>query len=158
MKIVINGCFDCFHDGHKELIDFAFSLFLETDFCFNRDLVILLNSDKSYKNLRGTFPKDSFRKRKEKIRRHLRKIKKTEEWKFFSDWPIVEIKSFDIEEELKQLIDDFKPTFILKGSDYSDLTKVVGFPDWPILIKPRGKDKDGNDISSSKIKENDRNL
>lgn len=140
MKVIINGCFDCFHDAHKELFLFARDILKETK---NSELYILLNSDESYFNLRGVYPKDDEIKRYRNIYSYV-----IEELKY----PIG-VRFFDTEEELKEEIVRIKPTFIIKGSDYTDLTKVVGFPDYPILIKPRGKDKDGNDISSTKIKE-----
>lgn len=152
MKILINGCFDCFHDGHKQLFDYAIEILnLANDINSNNKLIVLLNSDSSYLSLRGKLPKDNDLIR---FRNVINYIEWLTEKVYRNDYVNLcfDVNRFDTEEELLDLINYYKPTFILKGHDYSDLTKVVGFPHWPILIKPRGTDREGKDISSTELK------
>jgi bifunctional ADP-heptose synthase (sugar kinase/adenylyltransferase) len=149
MRIFINGCFDCFHDGHKQLFDFAKYLLIghcDYDIKFTETfLYVAINSDKSYISLRKNKPKDNETVRLKNIKKYLNDIGLNH----------VYYNIFDTEEQLKWIIDSCCPTFILKGHDYSDLTKVVGFPKWPILVKLRGQDINKKDISSTEIKNNE---
>jgi len=137
MRIILNGCFDCLHDGHRYLIIKALR------WARRGELLILLNSDNSIQKLKGSDrPKDTFQIRQKNIgllRRHL--------YPHFRRMNIVE---FDTEEQLESLINNFEPDLILKGNDRPDVREIIGSVNWPVCIIPRLKDKNGKDISTTR--------
>ena len=147
MKIIVNGCFDNLHHGHKFILSYAKMIAGHEG-----TIIVLLNSDKSVKQLKGEDrPKQNSTKRS------------TDIVDFFSnmdpDNPAARFRSklkvliFDTEEELSLLIDGEDPDMIIKGNDRTDVKEIVGSDKWPVCILPRLKDKDGKDISTTRILE-----
>jgi len=142
MRVVVNGCFDCFHDGHKYLIDKAFNMATRRGTVY-----ILINSDISVSELKGSpRPIDLFENRLEKIYNYWKKKTKN---MFCAYGPKLETYMFNTEEELKEKIDELRPDIILKGNDRPDVREIVGSDKWPVCILPRLKDKNGDDISTT---------
>ena len=99
---VTNGCFDLLHKGH------TYSLTQCIEYCDK--LVVLLNSDKSVRKLKGiNRPVENEKLRKKK----LLKLK-------FVDLVII----FNETDPLK-IIKRIKPDFLFKGSDYRN-KKIIG--------------------------------
>jgi D-beta-D-heptose 7-phosphate kinase/D-beta-D-heptose 1-phosphate adenosyltransferase len=139
MKIVVNGCFDLFHDGHKHIISKALK------WSNHGHILILLNSDASVQNLKGTErPIDSFDVRKKNIEDF-----KTIWCSINGEHPVSTIKEFSSEAQLEKLIDKFEPDMILKGNDRTDVRDIVGSTRWAVCILPRITNKDGNIISTT---------
>lgn len=136
MRILANGCFDLFHDGHKYILSTALE-WAERD-----EVLILLNSDTSIRELKG----ESRPINKEDQRRHQITM-------WIKDmYPLskVTISTFSTEEQLSEMIDEFGPDIILKGNDRPDTRDIVGSDKWPVCIIPR-LHKDGKDISTSDL-------
>ena len=92
---VANGCFDMLHPGHKKLIKEAKKL--------SDKLIILLNSDKSIKKLKGkNRPIENIIIRKKKI---------------YSLKEVDEIIVFKEETPLN-IIKKIKPNYLFKGDEY----------------------------------------
>lgn len=103
MNIFVNGTFDILHRGHLEMLQYAKSL---GDY-----LLVCIDSDSRVKELKGTS----------------RPINSQHDRQFF-------LKSlkfvdacwiFSSEEELEEIIKNFKPDIMVKGSDYQD-KPIVG--------------------------------
>ena len=136
MRIAINGCFDCFHAGHKYLIAKALT--------WSRygELLVLINSDSSVQKLKGpNRPIDTLQIRRKNI--------KTFRKYSYPNHNVMHMIEFDTEEQLESLINSFKPDLILKGNDRPDVREIVGSLNWPVCIVPRIKDKEGNNISTT---------
>ena len=151
-RIVLNGCFDLLHQGHKYLISKAL------DFASNGDVYILVNSDRSVKELKGddrpintqimrVFYVNEFVK---EWLSHRQKYKR-ENKSIYITRPRVNIKVFDSEEELYEQLLEIRPTAIIKGNDRPDIRDILGSDRWPILIIPRIEDESGNVISTTSI-------
>ncbi len=141
MKIVVNGCFDLFHDGHKYLLSKALS------WSNHEEVLVLINSDSSVRSIKGDRrPIQSIEDRCHHVRSFI-----TNWCSSCMEYPTSYITEFDTEEQLKNLIDKFKPDIILKGNDRTDVKTIVGSDNWPVCILPRIKDKDGNDISTTSL-------
>ena len=137
MKIVINGCFDRFHAGHKHIIAKAL------EWSRYGELLVLINSDNSVQKLKGpNRPIDTFLIRVENIKTFRRYS--------CPNHNLMHVVKFDTEEQLESLINNFKPDLILKGNDRPDTREIIGSINWPVCIIPRIKDKNGNDISTTK--------
>ncbi len=136
MKVVLNGCFDSFHDGHKHI------LYKAWEFAHGGTVYILVNDDKSVKQLKRT-PTVSERQRCETIIKYCN-LKQTAH-----DFTNFHVFRFGTEEELLRLIEDINPDMIIKGNDRPDVRDIVGSDRWPVCIVPRLKDKDG-DISTTR--------
>lgn len=142
MKIALSGCFDLFHDGHKNLLDFAANFNNEQG---NTHILIALNSDESIKQLKGTNrPIDNCITRKINILEHMKK-------KLFVGRLKFEISEFSTEKELLKLYLAFEPDLILHGNDIKDVTKVTGHPHFPVLLIDRGFDSKGKRISTTQL-------
>lgn len=139
MRIILNGCFDLFHDGHKHLITKALQ------WSDHGTVLILLNSDNSIKRLKGLDrPHNTYDVRKEQI------LALKSEWCLHNKkYPVFYIVKFNTEKELNKLIDNFEPDLIIKGNDRPDVRDIVGSDNWPVCIVPRLKDKNG-DISTTR--------
>lgn len=95
-KVIVNGTFDILHRGHLELLEHAKS-------CGDY-LVVAIDTDRRVKELKGnTRPVNTQNDRKY----HLEMLK-----------PVDEVRLFDNKEELVQIIEDYKPDIMVKGSDY----------------------------------------
>ena len=136
MKIIVNGCFDLFHDGHRYLLDLA------CNWADKGEVLVLLNSDRSVKELKGkNRPIDNEDDRHYNITQFCRES---------SPEICLAVTLFSTEEELAKYIDDFEPDMILKGNDRPDVRDIVGSENWPVCIVPRLK-KDGKDISTTTL-------
>ena len=134
MKIIVNGCFDLFHDGHRYLLGLA------CDWAGKGEVLVLLNSDHSVKELKGeNRPIDNEDNRRYNITQFCRES---------SPETRLAIAPFSTEEELAKYIDEFQPDMIVKGNDRPDVRDIVGSENWPICIVPRLK-KEGKDISTT---------
>jgi D-beta-D-heptose 7-phosphate kinase/D-beta-D-heptose 1-phosphate adenosyltransferase len=149
MKILVNGCFDLLHEGHIFLISKAL------EYSYTGEVLFLINSDKSIKELKG-----SDRPYEDVITRGGKVERVVQEWCYkHRDFPKINILIFNNEKELEEQIDKFAPHMIIKGNDRTNITTIVGFNKWPILIIPRLKDSDNKDISTTrKIREKNETL
>lgn len=142
-KVVVNGCFDLFHDGHKHLLNIA------SKYCSKGKIFVLLNSDDSVRDLKGSGrPYYSYIIRKQYISEYLDKIKKDPK-----RHTVHKVVKFDTEQQLSYFINLVRPDMIIKGSDRPDIRSIVGSKHWPVLIVPRIKDIDGEEFSTTKIAE-----
>lgn len=140
-RIVLNGCFDLLHRGHKYLISRALDLAGEDK------VYILVNSDRSVRELKGD---------ERPINTQVLRVFYINE--FVREWlrnttrhPTVNIKVFDSEKELMDLFTEIRPTVIVKGDDRPDVRDILGSDRWPVLIVPRVHDKSGDVISTTSI-------
>ena len=141
MKILINGCFDLFHKGHTYLIHTALA------YSYSGMVLVLINSDSSVKQLKG-----KHRPYEDIVTRGHNVEKTITTWcQKHLEYPKTKVKIFNNEEELARIIDTFEPNMIIKGNDRPDTREITGSDKWPILILPRLVDKQGNEISTSKI-------
>ncbi len=101
--VFANGCFDYLHLGHIRLLRQAYEEYRGT-------VIIGLNSDMSYKALRGCLPVFDERQRKEMLLA----------LKYVSS-----VHVFSSEEELRNLVISVRPSVLLKGGDYRD-KPIVG--------------------------------
>jgi D-beta-D-heptose 7-phosphate kinase/D-beta-D-heptose 1-phosphate adenosyltransferase len=139
-KVAINGCFDLFHSAHQHIIKIAMR------YSYGGHVFVLLNSDESIQKLKGPDrPIESVTERAGKIETFFG------HWSPKMDYPKLKINIFNTEEELSNLLDEYKPDMIIKGDDWTDISKITGAGKWPIMIVPRGKDCDGKDISTSRL-------
>jgi cytidyltransferase-like protein len=140
LKILINGCFDLFHQGHATLIETALH------YSFEGIVRVLLNSDKSTRELKGPDrPVQDVETRGHEIEKF------TQAWCLkHREYPKIEIIIFNSEQELSTKIDEFKPNMIIKGDDRPDVRDIIGSGHWPILIIPRLKDKSGEFWSTTR--------
>jgi rfaE bifunctional protein nucleotidyltransferase chain/domain len=100
-KIIINGTFDLLHHGHLDLID-------ESKKYQPGFLLVLIDSDRRVQERKGLerpINDQYFRKR------ILESLKMVDQ-----------VRIFDSDEELIELIKDFEPHIMIKGSDYLDQT------------------------------------
>lgn len=95
-KIVVNGSFDIVHRGHLELLHYAKSL---GDY-----LLVCIDTDKRITELKG--PK--------------RPINNQEDRKFLlqSMKPVDEVLLFDSKQHLENILEEYQPDVMVKGSDY----------------------------------------
>lgn len=103
IKIFVNGSFDILHLGHLELLNTAKSL---GDY-----LLVAIDSDRRISDMKG---KD--RPFNNQINRHtlMKNLKAVDE-----------VKIFDSEIELIDIISEYKPDIMMVGSDYRN-KKVIG--------------------------------
>jgi cytidyltransferase-like protein len=140
-RIVLNGCFDLLHRGHKYLISKAL------DIAGDGKAYILINSDRSVRELKGE---------ERPINTQVLRVFYVNE--FVREWlrnnikhPTVNIKVFDSEEELMNIFTEIRPTVIVKGNDRPDVRDILGSDRWPVLMVPRIHDESGNVISTTSI-------
>lgn len=96
-KVVVNGTFDILHLGHLQMLEFARSI-------ENSHVLVLIDSDARVKELKGRDrPINTARERKTML----------EALRF-----VDEVKIFRTSEELENLIKDYDPDIMVKGSDY----------------------------------------
>lgn len=107
MKVFTNGCFDVLHRGHLELLKYCDSIACPA---MGGYLVVGLNSDESVRRLKGEG----------------RPVNNQEDRKFFLESLtfVFEVIIFD-EDTPKRLIEEIKPSVIVKGGDYKP-EEVVG--------------------------------
>ena len=99
-KIVVNGSFDIVHYGHLKLLEYAKTLYN------NSFLLVLIDSDRRIKELKGQDrPINSELERKELL--------SALRW-------VDDVKVFNSDLELINLIKIYQPDVMVKGSDYID--------------------------------------
>ena len=102
-KVIVNGTFDILHRGHLEMLEYAMSC--------GSYLLVAIDTDRRVKELKGdSRPINNQYDRKY----HLQSLK-------FVD----EVRLFDSSEELIEIIKDYKPNIMVKGSDYKGRS-VIG--------------------------------
>jgi D-beta-D-heptose 7-phosphate kinase/D-beta-D-heptose 1-phosphate adenosyltransferase len=102
-KVVVNGTFDILHLGHIRLLEYAREL--------GWYLLVLIDSDRRVQELKGlTRPINNQEERAEM----LRAIR-------FVD----EVQIFDSDDELRNIIKEYQPDYMVKGSDYRNLP-IIG--------------------------------
>ena len=102
-RVIVNGTFDILHRGHLELLDYAKSC--------GSFLLVAIDTDERVKELKGpTRPIINQYDRKF----HLEMLK-----------PVDEVVLFNSTEELIEVIKNYKPHLMVKGSDYKGRS-VIG--------------------------------
>lgn len=102
-KVIVNGTFDILHRGHLELLEYAMSC--------GSYLLVAIDTDDRVKELKGpTRPIVSQYDRKF----HLEQLRSVDK-----------VVLFNSKEELIDIINDYKPDIMVKGSDYKGRS-VVG--------------------------------
>jgi D-beta-D-heptose 7-phosphate kinase/D-beta-D-heptose 1-phosphate adenosyltransferase len=110
-KIIVNGTFDILHRGHLELLDYAKSC--------GGYLLVAIDTDDRVKELKGdNRPINNQYDRKF----HLEMLK-----------PVDKVVLFNSKEELIEIIKDYQPDIMVKGSDYKGRS-VVGATYVPEVI------------------------
>ena len=104
MRIIVNGSFDIIHLGHIRLLQYAKSF-------PNAYVYVLIDSDRRIKELKG---KDR------PINTEYERVSLLAELK-----SVDRVDVFDTDEELVNLIRDYKPDIMVKGSDYRN-TPIIG--------------------------------
>lgn len=103
-KVVVNGSFDILHLGHLKLLEHARS--------YPKSYVLVLtDSDRRIKELKG--PSRPIHTEYERCSF------------LFALKSVDRVETFDSDEELANLIKDFEPDIMVKGSDYRD-KKIIG--------------------------------
>ena len=97
----IGGTFDCFHDGHKELLDVAMSI------CNNDTLYIIVNSDEFVKNHKNINLVDDFNKRAQNTYEYC--VGKVEH---------LIMGKIGTDDEHVEYLDSIKPTYMIHGDDW----------------------------------------
>ena len=102
-KIFVNGTFDILHTGHLELLNYAKSL---GDY-----LMVAIDTDDRVKSLKG--PKRPVNNLRERA------------FMLFNLKAVNEVRSFGSYDELVNLVKDYSPDVIVKGSDHK-IGKIEG--------------------------------
>lgn len=103
MKIVVNGTFDIVHRGHLELLNYAKSL--------GSHLLVCIDTDSRVKELKGLS----------------RPINNQNDRKFLLEnlKSVDTVLFFDSANELENILKNYEPDIMVKGSDYKD-KPIVG--------------------------------
>jgi len=101
--VVVNGTFDILHKGHIDLLNFAKQQ--------GNYLLVCIDTDSRVKRLKGT----------------KRPVNSQEERKFLLEnlKAVDEVKLFDTDDDLRNILKDYKPDVMVKGSDYKG-TEYLG--------------------------------
>lgn len=102
-KIIINGTFDIVHRGHINLLNFAKSL---GDY-----LLVCVDSDSRVSSLKGPDRPINRLSDRMLLLENLRSVD--------------EVKSFDSDSGLENLIKEYQPDIMVKGSDYQNKS-IIG--------------------------------
>ena len=102
-KIVVNGSFDVIHRGHLELLSYAKSL---GDY-----LLVCIDTDNRITELKGTSRPINIQDDRKLLLQSLK----------FVD----EVLLFDSEKDLEDILKNYKPDVMVKGSDYVG-KRIVG--------------------------------
>lgn len=102
-KIIVNGTFDIVHSGHIKLLNFARSL--------GSELLVAIDTDQRVKELKGS----------------TRPINNQDDRKFLLQnlKSVSRVELFNDEEDLIDIIINYQPDIMVKGSDYFK-RKIVG--------------------------------
>ena len=98
-QVVVNGTFDIIHLGHLELLQYARSF-------SNSYVLVLIDSDRRIKELKGS---------NRPINNEYERCSMLSAMKY-----VDRIEIFDSDQELVDLIKEFEPDVMVKGSDYQD--------------------------------------
>jgi rfaE bifunctional protein nucleotidyltransferase chain/domain len=96
-RIVVNGTFDTLHLGHVRLLAYAKSL---------GDVLVLIDSDRRVRELKGNNRPVNNEIERSYILSSLKYVDR--------------VGIFDSDQELTDLIKDYQPDIMVKGSDYID--------------------------------------
>jgi D-beta-D-heptose 7-phosphate kinase/D-beta-D-heptose 1-phosphate adenosyltransferase len=110
-KVIVNGTFDILHRGHLELLEYAMSC--------GSYLLVAIDTDARVKELKG----------------ESRPINNQYDRKFHLEMlrPVDKVVLFNSTEELIEIIQDYRPDIMVKGSDYKGRS-VVGATYVPEII------------------------
>jgi D-beta-D-heptose 7-phosphate kinase/D-beta-D-heptose 1-phosphate adenosyltransferase len=129
LKIIVNGTFDILHRGHLEMLEYASEL---------GSLLVCIDSDSRVKQLKG--PSRPVNCQDDRMYM-LESLK-------FVDW----VKVFSSEQDLIDIIKDYQPDIMVKGSDYKNkpivgehLIKEIKFYD---RVEPYSTTKTIQDIAN----------
>ena len=111
--VTTNGCFDILHVGHVR--------YLEKTKTFGDYLIVLLNSDKSVKSIKGPSRPVNNEMDRAEILSALRCV----------DYVVL----FD-EDSPRNLLDEMKPDVYTKGADYTMFTQKAQIILWKLSLKP----------------------
>jgi len=99
-KVFVNGAFDVLHSGHLDLLEFAEML--------GGHLLVAIDTDRRIEYNKGIGrPFNSL-----SIRKHIMSMLK----------PVNSVKVFDTDEDLVNIIKDYQPDVMVKGSDWKGKT------------------------------------
>jgi len=102
LKIIVNGTFDILHRGHLEMLEYASEL---------GSLLVCIDSDSRVKQLKGLSRPVNCQDDRMYMLESLK----------FVDW----VKVFSSEQDLIDIIKDYQPDIMVKGSDYKN-KPIVG--------------------------------
>jgi len=102
LKIIVNGTFDILHRGHLEMLEYASKL---------GSLLVCIDSDSRVKQLKGLSRPVNCQDDRMYMLESLK----------FVDW----VKVFSSEQDLIDIIKDYQPDIMVKGSDYKN-KPIVG--------------------------------
>lgn len=103
IRVIVNGTFDVLHRGHLELLLHARAI--------GKEVLVAIDSDRRVHELKGEGrPFNS----QEDRAFHLKNLHTVDE-----------VRIFDSDRELMQIMDDFEPHYMVKGSDYKDKPIIV---------------------------------
>ncbi len=110
-KVIVNGTFDILHRGHLELLQFARSQ--------GDQLLVCIDTDRRVKELKG----------------NTRPINNQDDRRFmlYNLRTVDTVMLFDSKEELINIIKEYKPDIMVKGSDYRGRS-IVGEQHVPKVI------------------------
>lgn len=96
IKVFVNGAFDLLHPGHIKLLNYAKSL--------GNELLVAIDSDERIRELKGSKRPINSLGARSLLLMNLRAVDG--------------VYSFNSDEELEDIIKDYKPDIMVKGSDY----------------------------------------
>jgi rfaE bifunctional protein nucleotidyltransferase chain/domain len=96
IKIFVNGTFDIVHRGHLEMLEYAKSL--------GNYLLVAIDADQRVKSLKGQNRPINNQEDRKYLLQNLR-------------W-VNEVRIFHSSDELENIIKNYDPDFMVKGSDY----------------------------------------
>ena len=97
MKVMVNGTFDILHRGHLQMLQYARSL--------GDHLLVAIDTDRRVKELKGTDRPINNQNDRRYMLESLRSVNT--------------VYFFDSKEELIELIKEYQPDIMVKGSDYN---------------------------------------
>lgn len=103
-RVVVNGCFDILHLGHLNLLAYARSI-------NNSYVMVLIDSDRRVKELKGSSRPINSQGERASMLSALRYVD--------------QVRIFDSDEELTDMIKQFAPDIMVKGSDYKG-QRIIG--------------------------------
>ena len=98
INIFVNGCFDILHVGHLNLLEYAYS---QGEF-----VLVAVDSDRRVKASKGTNRPVNNQHDRVRMLAALRSVDK--------------VVIFDTDQELENIIKDYSPDVMVKGSDYQN--------------------------------------